>query len=508
MRKLAALLTAVSIAIVAATGCGGEETQAASAATELVPAGAAVYAEATIDPEGDQQQALDALLAKFPGGDQLLGKLRQEIEQSLRESSEGLSYSEDIEPWLGDEAAVYVGAVELGAEDVDAVVLIASEDDEQAEAALEKTAEGELRRKTHNDVEYMVDDENAAVVTDGFVAIGPEESVKGVIDTAQGGDSLAADDVYNDAVDGVAEERLALFYLNMPELRDDIASGGVPLPEGVDRFFKEPLVFTVAAEEDGVLLEGLVSKEVGGAFFGEGSDLLEELPADAWLATAAVDSGELVNISLSTLGEDAPSRETIERQFRAATGLDLDKDVLSWMGDFAAFARGSSIAELDGALIVETDDEAATGRVIAALERLATGAATGAGVRVTPLTAPGGGDGFSVASPQVPQPIHVFQRDGRFVLAYGDAAASDATDAAQRLGDTTEYSSARDALGDYDPSLFLLLEPVFSLLDSTPLSWSEGWQEAKPYLAPLRAVIGGTAEEGDDVRSATKFIVK
>ena len=508
MRKLAALLTAVSIAIVAATGCGGEETEAASAATELVPAGAAVYAEATIDPEGDQQQALDALLAKFPDGDQLLGKLRQEIEQSLRESGEGLSYSEDIEPWLGDEAAVYVGAIELGAEDVDAVVLIASEDDEKAEAALEKTAEGELRRKTHNDVEYMVDDENAAVVTEGFVGIGAEESVKRVIETAQGGDSLADDQVYNDAIDGAAEERLGLFYLNMPALRDDIASGGVPLPEGLNRFFEDPLVYTVAAEEDGVVLEGLVSKEVGAAFLGEGSDLLEELPADAWLAGAAVDSGKIVDLSLSTLGEDAPSREVIERQFRAATGLDLEKDLLSWMGDFAVFARGSTIAELDGALIVETDDEAATGRVIAALERLATGAATGVGVRVTPLTAPGGGDGFSVASPQVPQPIHVFQRDGRFVIAYGDSAATDATGAGERLGDSAEYGAARDALGDYDPSLFLLLEPVFALLDSTPLSANEDWQEAKPYLAPLSAVIAGTAEEGDDVRSATKFIVK
>ncbi len=36
-------------------------------------------------------------------------------------------------------------------------------------------------------------------------------------------------------------------------------------------------------------------------------------------------------------------RDVLEQQFRAATGLGLKEDVLSWMGDFAIFLRGESV---------------------------------------------------------------------------------------------------------------------------------------------------------------------
>ena len=52
----------------AGAAAGGSENEAASGASELVPAGAALYGEATLDPSGDQKQAINSILAKFPGG--------------------------------------------------------------------------------------------------------------------------------------------------------------------------------------------------------------------------------------------------------------------------------------------------------------------------------------------------------------------------------------------------------------------------------------------------------
>ena len=60
-------------------------------------------------PEGDQKEAVDAILAKFPGGGQAGDKLKDLIEKGLRESDAPISFKEDIEPWLGDEAAFFVG---------------------------------------------------------------------------------------------------------------------------------------------------------------------------------------------------------------------------------------------------------------------------------------------------------------------------------------------------------------------------------------------------------------
>ena len=177
------------------------------------------------------------------------------------------------------------------------------------------------------------------------------------------------------------------------------------------------------------------------------------------------------------------------------------------MGDFGVFVRGTSVAELDGALIVETKDEAASGRFISALERLAKSQGQGA-VQIGPLDAPGGGKGFTATGPEIPKPIHVFQKGGRVVFAYGDAAASDAVNPANKLGDSADYTAARDSLGDYDISFFLLTKPILDLVESTGAATDADWQKAKPYLEPLNALVGGTSGDGDSLRSAVKLIVK
>ena len=107
MRKLLLTLVVMSIAALVAVGCGKED-QAASGASELVPAGSVIYGEATLKPEGDQKEAIDAILAKFPGGGQAGDKLKDLIEKGMRESDAPISFKEDIEPWLGDEAAFFI----------------------------------------------------------------------------------------------------------------------------------------------------------------------------------------------------------------------------------------------------------------------------------------------------------------------------------------------------------------------------------------------------------------
>ena len=94
------------------------------------------------------------------------------------------------------------------------------------------------------------------------------------------------------------------------------------------------------------------------------------------------------------------------------------------------------------------------------------------------------------------------------VIAYGDAAARDAIDPGERLGDNPDFASTRDSLGDYDVSLFVLMQPIFDLIDSTGAGSDADWQDAKPYLEPLSALVAGTSGEGDDLKSAVKLIVK
>jgi hypothetical protein len=512
MRKLLLTIAVLSATALPVAGCGGDD-EAASGASELAPAGAAIYAEATLEPEGDQKKAVDAILAKFPGGGQGGEKLKELIEKGLRESDAGITFKDDIEPWLGDEAAFFATGLDSSGDFKASAALFATEDEDKAQEALEKSAEGKITRKTYNDVEYLIDeaedDSNSGAVFDGFLVAGSEAGVKAAIDASKGDSKLSDDEAFKNAIDGAAEDRLGLFYLNSPELMKTVQQSGTTLPDSFKKFFQEPFVATLDADDDGVLFEATIPEGLGKAFafFGQGSDLLNDMPADSWLALGQTDFGKLLDFYVEAFAGAAGGRDAIEQQFRAATGLDLQKDVIDWMGDFGVFVRGKSVPELDGALVVETSDEAASRRFIDALKRLVSDQAGGE-ARIGPLTAPGGGEGFTARPADAPKPIHVFQKSGRVVFAYGDAAAKDAVGASNKLGDSPEFTATRDSLGDYDVSFYLLMQPLFDLVDSTDAASDPDWQDAKPYLEPLSALVGGTSGDGDDLRSAVKLVLK
>jgi len=274
------------------------------------------------------------------------------------------------------------------------------------------------------------------------------------------------------------------------------------------RLLEEPYVATFDADEDGVSFEADVPESLGALVpvLGHGSELVGDLPADSWLALAQSDLGKTLDGFVDLFSQAAGGRDAIERQLRGSSGLDLDRDVLGWMGDFGVFVRGTSVDELNGALIVETTDPSASARLIDGLGELLRREGD---AQVGPLTAPGGGAGFTLRDEDVPAPLHLFQRDDRVVLAYGDEAAADALEPAQKLAESPDFDAAADSLGGgYDVSFYLAAAPVLELVDSTGAASDERWREAKSYLEPLAALVGGTKGEGDALRSIFKLTVK
>src|ERR671911_11149 len=416
MRKLILTLLVLSVSVFAAGACGGED--------------------------GD--------------------KLKELIDKALRESDAPVSFSEDIEPWLGDEAAFFASGGNAGNFRTSAA-LVATEDEDAALEAVEKTGEGKISRSTYKDVEYMTDEsEEAAAVFDGYVVLGTEAGVKAVIEAKEDGEKLSDLEGYEKALEDAAEDRLGLFFVNSPALQASLQRAGAPMPDSLERLFREPFVATLDADRDGVTFEGSVPEDLGRiSFFGQASDLLTELPADSWLATAQTEFGQVVDFTVDAFAGAVGGRDTIEQQFKAASGRFLD-----------------------------------------AIERLAR-TQGGGEVQIVPREG-----GFTATVQGVPRPVHAFQESGRVVFAYGERAASDAIDPGETLGDSSEFIEARDSLGDYDVSMFVLMQPIFDLVDSTGSANDADWQEAKPYLEPLDALIGGTSGDGGDLESAVKLIVK
>jgi hypothetical protein len=507
MRKLAVLLAALSTAALLAVGCGNDE--AASSASSLAPASSLIYGEVNLKPEGAQKEAVDTIVSKFPGEGSAGDRLKALVDRALRDSDTGISYEDDVEPWLGDEAAFFVFGKQMNQN----ALLLAADDEDKAQEALEKSAEGKVTKKTYRDVEYVMDEAeetNTGAVFDGFVVLGTEGGVKAAIDTSKGDSPLVDSDDYTGAIDDVSEDRLGLLYVNSPQILKDSTNAAAGVPENFRRVFEQPAVVTIDADSDGVAFEGSLPEGTSDIlpFLGQGSELIEQLPADSWLAMAQPDFDRTLDFFIESIAGFAGGRDVVEQQFEASTGLNLQRDVLDWMGDFAVFVRGNGESNVNGALIIETSDEAASGRLIERLRKLAETQADNPGDRVVPLSAPGGGEGFTLVSPSIPRPLHLFQRDGRVVLAFGDEAAAEGVEASQPLADSADYTQAAESLGDYDVSFYVAVQPILDLVESTGAASDADWQKAKPYLEPLDALVGGTSGDGEGLKSAFKLIVK
>jgi hypothetical protein len=502
MPRILLTITALLSAIAVAAGCGNGGSSASGAAS-LAPAGAVVYGEATLDPSDDQQAAIDALIDRFPGEGSAGERIRGLLEKAFSESDTGLSYAKDIEPWLGDRAGFFVASLTPGA-DPSAALLVATDDEDKAGDAIEKAAKANDGKATsYKGHDYYAISGGAAGVVDGWVVLGSESGFKAAVETAEGGAQIEDDDAYTKALDDAPEERLGFVYFNTPAFVKQLqkTAGGASLGPFAG-LFKDPVLATFNATEQGVRLEATLPESLTSAFpiLGDSGGRAADLPADSWLAIAQPDLGKTISYFVDAFGGLVGGRDMLAQQLKAATGLDLDKDVISWMGDWSLFVRGESVAELNGALVVETSDEAASARFIDAVARLARKS----NAHVTDTDG-----GVTLSSPDVPEPIHLFQRDGKVVLAYGDSAAADALDPGETLGDTQAYKDAEEALGgDYDLSFYLGFEPILALVDSTGAGDDEGWQKVKPYLEPLGALVVGAKKDGDKVRTAFGVTVR
>jgi hypothetical protein len=111
--------------------------------------------------------------------------------------------------------------------------------------------------------------------------------------------------------------------------------------------------------------------------------------------------------------------------------------------------------------------------------------------------------------PSIQQPLHLFQRDGKVVAAFGDSAAIDAIDPAEKLADAAPFAEAEEALGaDHPVSFYVAFDRILELAEAEGAAAEQDYREAKPYLEPLGALVGGATEDGDLLRMVFALTVQ
>jgi hypothetical protein len=244
-----------------------------------------------------------------------------------------------------------------------------------------------------------------------------------------------------------------------------------------------------------------------GASGASGADMVAALPADSWLALGFGKSGQVLEGVLDGIGKagglSGVGVNALLGQFQQLTGLELRKDVLSWMGDAGVFVSGKGIADLGGGLVIKTSDPGKTKHVIEVLRRLA---AQQGGATVKPLSAQGVDEGFTIQPSDGPR-IDVALAGDKFIVAVGAAEAlKQAISPSQPLSSAQAFTGAAGKLGDgLRPSFYLDFEQVVSLIGSF-VGDQPDFQKAKPYLDTFGAVVAGAKDEGDGVTRA-RFVV-
>ncbi len=79
---------------------------------------------------------------------------------------------------------------------------------------------------------------------------------------------------------------------------------------------------------------------------GDGPGAAAAVPAGSWLSVGVGDVGGTISKAISSLGDSGATGgvdpATLLQGLQSQLGVDVRKDLLSWMGDAALFVRGTS----------------------------------------------------------------------------------------------------------------------------------------------------------------------
>lgn len=512
LRPAALTLTCALLAVIA-PACGGAAAGGDDDPASLVPAGAALYVQAAIRPEGDRRTDALAAVGKLLRTDDPAARLRELFDEQLAQEGDGLTWERDFAPWVGEEGAVW--AADLAADEPTGAVIVATRDAEAARAALEKFSrigDRSVEERSHAGADYRVDaDGEVFGMVGDFVVGGSEVAFKRAAELEDGGDNLAGSDRYEDAVDDLEDDRLGHYYL---DLRSVVAAAKREDPETaaqleqVESFVAldelGPATGSFQADGNGMALDTLLTglpdgplRDLARLSAGGETALLAGLPGDAWGAFATPELGRAAQKLFASVA-GAIGGAAVAAQVRQATGLDLQEDLFAWIGDTGAFIRGTTTDAVSGALVIEATDE---GRAEAAFGKLVGLLGREAGSAPAPVRLDGADAAFELAAPGETRPVVLARGNGRVVAASGREAASDALDPATELGDSELHGDAEELLGDdFSPALLLSVPRVIALADAGGATDAD-FDRARPYLEALGVLASGGTVEDDRVRS-------
>ncbi|HEY7848373.1 MAG TPA: DUF3352 domain-containing protein [Candidatus Limnocylindria bacterium] len=557
-RRQVAVIAAVAVlaaAIGLVLGLSMMQTRASTLAPAAgyVPAGSLVYMEADLSLPPNQQDALRAILARFPGTDPdaAMGDgLARTLDAALVKSDAPFDYSNDIAPWFEGTVAVAVLDQPLDMESgrpPATGVLLAVSDAAAASSfgdSLREAVEADGGSWSSSDAGGVTvwtldtapttgaSDMHAGfaygVTDDQFVLGTSRATVEALLAVQRGsGDSLADGGEVSDLVDRLPAERAGVMTMNvaalMRSMSDQLGEADTELRDLLDEQLAsvpDTVVAALSFEDDAIVVSGATSLPADAAPANATRTLAASVPGDAIFFADAPNVGANASAGLARLraqlesGDAGDELDQLE-QMEAALGGRLD-ELFDWIGGGAVAAGWDGEQPYVGLVLEVTDADAADERLrqLQSLLSLATmdpasevevTTETVAGVEVTSIR-------FTTMTPTFgsdageKEAVIQYAMDGEHLfIGVGDRFVSRALQLApgESLADNPRYTEAIGRFGGANNAggFFLDLATLRETVEAEAgeMLPPEYASEVQPYLQPLDLLAGVTRVEGDAV---------
>jgi hypothetical protein len=529
-------VTALLAAGGAFAGCGSSSSAGNADPATVTPVSAPLYASIAIKPGGGAKGDAMSAAQKLTHLAEPYGSLAQALL-----SSEGaqLQFKRDIEPWVGEEAGVFLtslnaGALPQGASSARSLLeggLTSSISSALGATGFGKGAQGALvldtsnvgsarsflRRRAHEQGAHATSyrgvayEASASGVAEGivkdFAVIGSESGVKSVIDTSLGAAAITTAPGYTTP----PKDAIASAYAKPEELTKAVHGSTGAAGQGVallGQLFAgaQWASLSVTPTVNSISIQGDVQSASGTTplFGAQGAQALGELPGTSWLAAGVGDTGANLPRALALLqGVASLGSSTVFSSFggpsieKLFATLDspkakLRQDFGSWAGPGGMFISGSGLFNLQAGLVIASKEPAASRGAVAKLGALMKGA----GATVASAQVPGADAAISVRLQGFPAVIFIADGGGKFILGLGQQSVQGALTPSSTLSTSPAYATATSTLGGgIEPSLIVEFPTLLGFLEGVGLAQSESLASIVPYLKSLGTLTAGAVSQ-------------
>ena len=369
---------------------------------EALPDGTLAYLSVDLDPSGGQKIEALRTLNKFPAFEDEVGidtddDIRKAIFDEIQGDldCDGLDYEDDIEPWLGDRAAV--AAVDNGGDTPDAVFVVQVKDAEAADKGMTTIKDCALGEGGDDEGGWAIEGDWAVIAETDKIAeqVSKDAAKASLADdedfqkwTGEAGDSgvvtmyaapaagdyLAdhAEDLFGfpfgalgavatDCAAGSVDSDGETFEYDCEPSIDDGGGSGASISEELEKTLRDfkGMAGVIRFDDGAVEVEFASDGDVAGSNLlasGAGGDTIKGLPEDT---AAAIGVGfsegwfqDLLELQAPYLG-GGEDLDSMLDELESETGLVLPDDVETLLGDSAALALGS---DFDPDAVFESSD--------------------------------------------------------------------------------------------------------------------------------------------------------